>query len=140
MIVGGGAIGCLTPADPVLGREDTVAPTVVRTKPAANDPAFAKDGELEVTFSESMDLRTLGPGIALQSGQALLAVTVTIQAPNRNEDDPSPADIPYIVRARPIAGALLPATPYELVLNTLLTDTEGNALAQELRVPFTSGL
>jgi hypothetical protein len=130
--------GCLEPRDPILGPEDTVAPQVVSTQPAANEPAFAKDGELEITFSESMDPRTLSPGIALQTGQDLLAVTVSIPVPTGNEDDANPTDIPYAVKIRPTSGALLGATPYELVLRTLLADTEGNPVATEVRVPFTT--
>lgn len=131
--------GCLEPKGPGLGREDTGVPTITGTKPASNETAFAKDGELEVTFSEVMDPRTLAPGIAIQTTDTVLAVTVTIPTPSGIEDDPNPVDIPYTVRARPISGALLAATKYDLVLRTLLADTEGNPLAQEIRVPFTTG-
>jgi len=134
-----GTSGCLDPGRAVLSREDTVAPTVVSTKPAANEAAFAKDAELEITFSEAMDPRSLAPGIALRTGQDLLVVTVSIPAPTGNEDDPNPADIPYTVRARPISGARWAVTQYQLLLRTLLSDTEGNALAQEVSVAFTTG-
>jgi len=37
------------------------------------------------------------------------------------------------------AGAFTPGTAYTLVLRTSLTDYEGNALVDEVRVPFRTG-
>jgi len=131
--------GCLEHGDPYLAREDATAPTVTATVPASGAANFVRDAELEVTFSEFMDPLTLSPGIEISQGQERLVVAVTIPADSDNSGDYNPVESPYRVRLRPRDGALETGTSYVLVLRTLLTDTEGNPLAEEVRVPFTTG-
>jgi hypothetical protein len=52
------------------------------------------------------------------------------------DEDIERGDVPYTVTVSAEAGAFTPGTAYTLVMRTSLTDSEGNALRQEVRVPF----
>jgi len=132
--------GCLSPEDSVLDVRDTDPPEVQSTDPIANGE-IASDGSLEVTFSEFMDVRTLRPGIAVFSaGREELPLTITVPAPLEGEEDSERGDVPYAVTVNAASGAFTANSSYTLVLRTILTDYEGNALTEEVRIPFRTGL
>jgi hypothetical protein len=87
-----------------------------------------------------MDVRTLRPGIAVFSGREEVALRITVPAPTEGDEDTERGDIPYTVTGNADEGAFTPNSPYTLVLRTVLTDYEGNALTEEVRVPFRTGL
>jgi len=80
----------------------------------------------------------LRPGIAVFEGRAEVPLEVLVPAEPEGQDDLERGDVPSTVTVRASAGAFTPGTAYTLVLRTLLTDTQGNPLAQEVRVPFRS--
>jgi hypothetical protein len=127
--------GCLEPGDPLLGVRDTDPPEVESTEPEANG-TIATDATLEITFSEFMDIRTLRPGIAVFSGRDEVPLRITVPAPSDGDEDVERGDIPYTVMVNAEAGSFSANTSYTLVLRTILTDYEGNALTEEVRVPF----
>jgi hypothetical protein len=133
-----GLAGCLDPGDPVLAVRDTDPPEVASTEPTANGE-MGKDGALSITFSELMDDRTLRPGIAVFSGRDEVALRIAVPPLSGGEEDIERGDIPYTVRVNAASGAFAPNASYTLVLRTILTDYEGNALAEEVRVPFRTG-
>lgn len=130
--------GCLDPGDPVLAVRDTDPPEVQSTEPAAN-AQIDSDGSLEITFSEYMDTRTLRPGIAVFSGRDEVPLTITVPAPTEGDEDVERGDLPYKVTVRATSGAFTANAPFTLVLRTILSDYEGNALTEEVRVPFRTG-
>lgn len=128
--------GCLEPGDAIYERRDTVPPRVVSTDPGSNG-VLAAGGSLRITFSESMDVRSLRPGIAVFAGRD--EVPLTILAPEVPELDQNVGrgDVEYTVEALVAEGSTLsPNTQYTLVLRDVLTDFEGNPLATEVRVVF----
>lgn len=136
-----GLTACLEPGDPVYPRRDTDPPQVVSTAPAAGG-TVAPGGTLRITFSETMDPRTLRPGIAVFAGREEVALTLTAPAVPDVEVDVERGDVPYTVEATAAEGSpLQPGTGYTLVLRDSLTDLEGNPLDSEVRVAFrtTSG-
>jgi hypothetical protein len=130
--------GCLDPGDPLLGVRDTDPPEVSSTDPDVNG-MIASDGTVEITFSELMDVRTLRPGIAVFSGRDEVTLSITVPAPSDGDEDVERGDLPYTVMVNAEGGAFIANTSYTLVLRTLLTDYEGNALPEEVRVPFSTG-
>ncbi|MBN1203465.1 MAG: Ig-like domain-containing protein [Myxococcaceae bacterium] len=134
-----GLAGCLEPEDPVLGVRDTDPPEVQSTEPTANG-TLAAGGTLRITFSELMDVRTLRPGIAVFSGRDEVALRVSVPPTAEGEEDIERGDLPYTVQVNAAAGAFTANTSYTLVLRTILTDYEGNALTEEVRIPFRTGL
>jgi len=139
-----GLTGCLEVGDPLLAVRDTTPPQVASTDPVANG-TIASDGTLNITFSEFMDVRTLRPGIAVFSGRNALPVRITVPAATEPDEDVERGDIPYtiMVNAESMEStgtASFPANSlFTLVLRTSLTDYEGNALVEEVRVPFRTG-
>lgn len=131
--------GCLDPGDPLLAVRDTDPPEVQSTEPVASGQ-IASDGSLEITFSEFMDVRTLRPGIAVFSGRDEVPLTITVPPPTDGDGNVEGGDIPYTVTVRATSGAFTPNASYTLVLRTILSDYEGNALTEEVRVPFRTGL
>ena len=130
--------GCLDPGDPLLGVRDAKPPEVESTDPAANEQ-IASDGTLNITFSEYMDVRTLRPGIAVFAGRDEVPLHITVPAPSDGDEDVERGDIPYTVMVNAEAGSFTANSTYTLVLRTILTDYEGNALTEEVRVPFSTG-
>jgi hypothetical protein len=128
-----GCAACLEPGDPFLATRDTDPPDVLSTEPSAGG-TVPVDGSLEVLFSETMDVRTLRPGVAVFEGRVEVPLRLTVP-PDRDEDVER-GDVPYTVTVSAEAGAFAPGTAYTLVLRTSLTDFEGNPLTQEVRVPF----
>ena len=135
-----GLTGCLEVGDPLLAVRDTTPPTVQSTDPAAN-ATIASDGTLNVTFSEFMDVRTLRPGIAVFSGRDEVPLRITVPASTGVDENVERGDTPYTVMVNADADAdRFPAnSAFTLVLRTGLTDYEGNALVEEVRVPFRTG-
>jgi hypothetical protein len=131
--------GCLDPGDPVLAVRDAEPPEIRSTDPIAN-AQIASDGTVEVTFSEFMDVRTLRPGIAVFSGRDEVPLSITVPAPTEGDEDVERGNIPYTVKVKAASGAFTVNASYTLVLRTVLTDYEGNALVEEVRVPFRTGL
>lgn len=130
--------GCLVPGDPLLAIRDIEPPRIESTAPEANE-MIAPDGTLEITFSEFMDVRTLRPGIAVFSGRDEVPLRILVPAPAEGDEDTERGDIPYTVTVNAEAGAFTANASYTLVLRTVLTDYEGNALLEEVRVPFRTG-
>jgi Big-like domain-containing protein len=128
-----GCAACLEPGDPLLAARDTDPPDVLSTEPSAGGTLLA-GGSLEVLFSETMDERTLRPGIAVFEGRVEVPLKLTV--PADRDEDVERGDVPYTVTVSAEAGAFEPGTAYTLVLRTSLTDSEGNPLTQEVRVPF----
>jgi Bacterial Ig-like domain len=130
-----GCAACLEPGEPFLAARDTDPPDVVSTEPSAGGTVPA-NGTLEILFSETMDVRTLRPGIAVFEGRVEVPLKLTVPPGSDVGEDVERGDVPYTVTVGTEAGAFAPGTAYTLVLRTSLTDQEGNPLAQEVRVPF----
>ncbi|MET0401257.1 MAG: Ig-like domain-containing protein [Cystobacter sp.] len=130
-----GCAACLEPGESPLAPADTKPPEVVSTEPATGG-TVGTTGTLRVLFSERMDARTLRPGIAVFEGRTEVALEVTVPAGSEQQDEVERGDIPFPVTLSAASGALQRNTAYTLVLRTLLTDSQGNALAREVRVPF----
>ncbi|XXF80920.1 Ig-like domain-containing protein [Myxococcaceae bacterium GXIMD 01537] len=133
-----GLAGCLEPGDPIYPRADTEPPRVEVTDPVAG-AVIPVDGALRITFSEQMDERALRPGIAVFAGREEVALRLEVPLLLDSDGTVERGDEPYTVTARAESGALDPGTAYTLVLRTSLTDTQGNGLVDEVRVPFTTG-
>ncbi|WP_434390191.1 Ig-like domain-containing protein [Melittangium boletus] len=131
-----GCGACLEPGEPFLAVADSKPPEVVSTEPGPGGTVTAR-GTVQILFSERMETRTLRPGIAIFAGreEVPLAVTVSPELPGE-EDNVERGDIPSLVTVSAEAGAFTPGTGYTLVLRTSLTDSQGNPLAREVRVPF----
>ena len=128
--------GCLSPGDPYLPVRDAVPPTVKATFPTASQ-VIPLDSALQVTFSEVMDASSLAPGLGLLKGQQEVTIAVSLPALREGEAEVERGDVPYKVSIGPSGGgAWEPSTGYVLVLRTLLTDVEGNPLAEERAIPF----
>ncbi|MFY0522154.1 Ig-like domain-containing protein [Archangium gephyra] len=130
-----GCAACLDPGDPFLAARDTDPPDVVSTEPSAGGTLPAS-GSLEILFSETMDARTLRPGIAVFEGRVEVPLKLTVPAGSGGDEAIERGDVPYAVTVGTEAGAFAPGTAYTLVLRTSLMDQEGNPLGQEVRVPF----
>ena len=137
LLLGGllGCAACLEPGDPFLAARDTDPPDVVSTEPSAGG-TLAANGPLEILFSESMDVRTLRPGIAVFEGRVEVPLKLTVPPGSGVDENIERGDVPYTVTVGTETGAFVPGTAYTLVLRTSLTDQEGNPLGQEVRVPF----
>jgi hypothetical protein len=127
--------GCLEPGDPLLAVRDTQPPSVVTVEPAANGQVSA-GGTVRITFSELMDVRTLRPGIAVFAGAAELPVRFVVPPIAPEEEDIERGDVPFTVTVSAASGSFAAGTSYTLVLRTILSDFEGNALPDEVRTSF----
>lgn len=130
-----GTAACLEPGDPFLAARDTDPPEVVSTEPGAGG-TVPQDGTLQVLFSELMDTRTLRPGIAVFEGRMEVPLKLTVPPVSDLDENVERGDVPFTVTVSAEEGAFKRGTAYTLVLRTSLTDYEGNALRQEVRVPF----
>jgi hypothetical protein len=130
--------GCLEPGDPLLAVRDVDPPHVESTDPAANGQ-IASDGTVNITFSELMDVRSLRPGIAVFADRDEVPLRLTVPALTEGEEDTERGDVSYTVMVNANSGAFTANASFTLVLRTILTDYEGNALSEEVRVPFTTG-
>jgi Bacterial Ig-like domain len=133
-----GLTGCLEVGDPLLAVRDTTPPTVQSTDPAAN-ATIASDGTLNITFSELMDVRTLRPGIAVFSGRDEVPLRIIVPGDTQIDENVERGDIPEMVMVNAESNAFTANAALTLVLRTSLTDYEGNALVEEVRVPFRTG-
>ncbi len=130
-----GCAACLEPGEPFLAARDTDPPDVVSTEPSAGG-TVPTDGTLEILFSETMDVRTLRPGIAVFEGRVEVPLRLTVPPVSDGDENLERGDVPYTVSVSAEAGAFNRGTAYMLVLRSSLTDYEGNPLVQEVRVPF----
>jgi hypothetical protein len=130
--------GCLDPGDPLLGVRDTDPPEVSSTN-LEDTGMIDSDGTVEITFSEFMDVRTLRPGIAVFSGSGEVPLRISVPPPSDGDEDVERGDLPYTVMVNAEGGAFTANSSYTLVLRTSLTDYEGNALPEEVQVPFNTG-
>jgi len=130
--------GCLEAGDAIYPARDLDPPDVVSTVPGPNG-ILPAGGTLRITFSEAMDVRTLRPGIAVFSGRDELPLTITAPPVPETDEAVERGDVPYTVDVVPAEGTVLsPGSQYTLVLRDALTDTEGNPLATEVRVLFST--
>ena len=127
--------GCLEADDSVLSVRDEDPPEVQSTEPIAN-AEVTPSGTLRITFSELMDERSLRPGIAVFSGRDEVDLAITVPPTPEFDRDVERGDIPYTVSVNAASGRFTANTTYTLVLRTLLTDYEGNALPEEVRILF----
>ena len=118
--------GCLEPDRPHLAFRDTVRPTLLETDPAEGG-LLELEGALLLTFSEKMDDRSLVPGIWLLQGSERVPLQIEIPPEDDIPNAVEQTDSPWTVRARWLT-ALEPGTDYTVVLDSVLTDTEGNQL------------
>lgn len=135
-----GLAGCLEVGDPLLAVRDTTPPTVQSTDPGAN-ATIGSDGTLKVTFSELMDVRTLRPGIAVFSGRDEVPLRIIVPSDTSVDENVERGDFSETVMVNADAeDGHFPANALlTLVLRTSLTDYEGNAVVEEVRVPFRTG-
>jgi hypothetical protein len=134
---------CLSPGDPLYDRMDTLAPTVdfALTRPQifgpdAGLPLVQAGQTIEVAFSETMDARSLRPGIVIRKDRDELPLL--IQAPEPVLSQSVPSTLPYVVRVA--AGeSTFASGVHTMTLRTLLVDVAGNPLEAEVtgffRVP-----
>jgi hypothetical protein len=153
----GGLAACLQPGKADLFPESSLAPTVLSTLPSDGGIAFSVP--LQVTFSKDMDPETLRPGIALYTGNPaqevplILSVPPPPAIPDFARTDPSCAEglCAYTVTIQQASGGspcplpdggtsptgcMSTQTAYLIDLRTLLTDTTGLALPNEVQIPF----
>ena len=130
-----GPSACLEPGEALLAARDLNPPTFVSSEPSAGGTVTLA-GTLQVLFSEAMDVRTLRPGIAVFEGRAEVPLTLTVPPDPTGEAAEPSGDVPYTVTVSAESGTWKAGTAYTLVLRTSLTDTAGNALKGEVRVPF----
>ncbi len=132
-------VGCLDASHGDLAYKDTLAPTVQSTNPAPN-ATIARTAVISITFSEAMDIRTLGVGIQLSKAGTAVPLVLGVPSPDELPQTSENRDLPYTVSASPVAGSFEPsvgsALDYLLILNTLLTDQAGNALAAPVQIRF----
>ena len=140
MLVAASGFGCLDASRGNLAYKDTSPPSVLSTIPAPN-ATLARTSPISITFSEAMDLRTLGAGIQLAKAGTAVPLVLGIPSPEELPQTADNVDQPYAVSARPVAGSFEPsvgsALDYLLTLTTLLTDEAGNALPTPLQIRFT---
>jgi hypothetical protein len=134
-----GGTGCLEPHGAYLAKMDELPPTVVSSSPVpltGAAPAVALAERFLVTFSELMEPRSLRGGIQLFQGTSQVALTLTLPTPDPLEDGIDRGDQPYEVGFAPTSGVLQANRRHTVVYSTVITDTEGNALANEVRISF----
>ncbi len=132
-------VGCLDASNGDLAYKDTLAPTVQSTNPAPN-ATIGRTAVISITFSEAMDIRTLGVGIQLSKAGIAVPLVLGVPSPDELPQTSENRDLPYTVSASPVAGSFESsvgsALDYLLILNTLLTDQAGNALAVPVQIRF----
>jgi hypothetical protein len=141
LLAGMCVLGCLEPRAPYLTRMDTQPPTVTQSAPVPLTGATGpvpRNEPFTVTFSEKMDSRSLIGGIQLFRVNAPVELVYTLPLPGPTEDDIDVGDVPYVVGFTPALGQLDANLRHTLVYSTILTDTEGNPLQQEIRLTFTT--
>lgn len=124
-----GGAACLEPGRPVLATLDNDPPELISSDPPPGG-TFDKAGFIFLTFSERMDERSLRPGIWLFEGKERVPVLVQIPPDNGLgvPEASEQSDVAYTVK---VGGEspLKANTKYLLVLDRVLTDSEGNMLA-----------
>ncbi len=148
------AVGCLEPNAPSLAAKDEEPPVVTATVPSFDGgvaQTIGRDTELSITFSEPMDPRSIRPGVNVIRGRDSVALVVAADRIYSDAGEQVVQNGEYNVTAKPEilpladggvdpnGGRWAANAQYTLILRTLLTDTEGNALAEEIRVPFRTG-
>lgn len=126
LALGALAGACLEPGNPYLAERDNEPPRFVESIPEPGG-VFDKDAPILVTFSEEMDIRSLRPGIWLVKEQERVPVIIEVPEDDAVPEAAQQSDIPYTISVRG-AEPLEPNAEYLLVLDTVLTDTEGNQL------------
>ncbi|MFZ5469145.1 MAG: Ig-like domain-containing protein [Myxococcota bacterium] len=135
------AVACLetNPDQSYLAPLDENPPRVVRVEPTPDGgtPVLSAGEAIKVTFSELMDVRSLRPGIAFIGKGVEQRLVITVPPPEREQVQDK--DFEYTVTVQPVAEdgmSPVPSGVYSLLLRTLLTDVQGNALPSERRVVF----
>ncbi|MGQ0508375.1 MAG: Ig-like domain-containing protein [Myxococcaceae bacterium] len=131
--------GCLVPGSSTIGLRDVSPPVLLRTIPAADAGVLDKTRPLEIVFDEPLEPRSIIPGISVLQGETPVALVVAAET----SDPYSDAEFHVTVQpGSPDAGVQpwAASTSYQLILNTLISDTEGHTLAAEIRQPFQTGL
>ncbi len=79
------------------------------------------------------------PGSPCSPGAMRCPCTSPCPAHTGVDENVERGDIPYTVMVNAESGTLPANSAFILVLRTSLTDYEGNALVEEVRVPFRTG-
>lgn len=138
------AASCLEPEKPYLSFEDQAPPALIQSRPARNtssDDILKADEAVALVFSEELDVRSLRPGISVRRDGKDVDVIVFAQGDGGtafNTYDFTGRDKPYAVGIRRINGLQWETgrPAYIVRLNTLLIDTEGNALPEQIDLRF----
>lgn len=137
--------GCLEPGRAYYPERDTTPPQILATYPVAGG-TIGSSSALLVTFSEALDTRTLIPGITIYD-QLQVQYPLLVSHPLRTAPPALDGPTGYL---DPDAGVVngwdvtlrprdpLPGSRSDLTLlvRTLISDEEGNALPDELRLTF----
>lgn len=135
---------CLEPGAPYLSYEDQAPPALLQSRPArggATDDILKADEAVALVFSEELDVRSLRPGISVRRDGKEVEIVVFAQGDGgvaTNTYDFTGRDKPYAVGIRRVNGQLWDTgrPAYIVRLNTLLIDTEGNALEEQIDLRF----
>jgi hypothetical protein len=138
------ASGCLEPGKPYLSYEDQAPPTLVSSRPTRGttvDDLLKANEPVTLVFSEELDVRSLRPGISVRRGGQEVDIVVFAQGDGgvaTNTYDFTGRDKPYSVGVKRANGLNWEVgTPSYIVrLNTLLIDTEGNAIEEQIDLRF----
>lgn len=136
---------CLSPGEPFLAPMDGVPPALVASKtvprPGAADATHPASRPIVLVFTEAMDARSLASGVSLFQGDAERPIALRTppledQSVHDRAQDPDreyQVDVSVAVDA---GAALVAGSDYRLELSTLVTDTQGNALAEPVTIRF----
>jgi hypothetical protein len=147
---------CLDHSGAFLGRKDTAPPDLVSvcSSAAAAADAGADGGALDggsnctlpltlartdglvVTFSKTMDSRSLFQGIAVLRGAENVPISLSFQPSEEFPESAQGISSPYSVSVAAASGRFDAYPEYTLLLSTSLSDIAGNPLAAEKRTNF----
>ncbi len=133
--------GCLSAGEPLYGKLDATPPKIAAISPPMGGDAgvvFLTPSQFIVlTFSESMDLDSLRPGIVIRNkDRKEQPLTIQVDPDQIRPLTAKDMDAEFKVQISSADPSGFATGPYQLILRTLLIDQQGNGLDGEFLGAF----
>jgi hypothetical protein len=135
------ATGCLSPGESPYIKQDYQSPVVLSIVPAmggdAGVPILSPSQFIVITFSESMDLGSLRPGIVIRNkDRKEQPLNIQVEPDQVRRVTAVDTDSPFSVNISAAEASGFTTGGYQLILRTLLIDQQGNSLNSEFLGAF----
>ncbi len=133
--------GCVSPGESLYEKLDAKAPKIAEISPPmggdAGVPSLTPSQFIVLTFSETMDLDSLRPGIVIRNkDRKEQPLTIQVDVDQLLPVNAQDLDVPFKVQISSAEPSGFTTGAYQLILRTLLIDQQGNGLDGEFLGAF----